>query len=113
MDRAQSVKRMIASGALLEGVLQSLYAGIGQDPAKKQKLDRNPTFISQMVDGLLDRLVPFFEGMSDEAIAQATAFQESIAGQTYALHLQALVQGLPAVATAWMEDVVKRLDALP
>lgn len=111
-ERAQRIKRMIASGAMIEGVLSSLMAGFSQDPDVQRKVQAHPEFLAQAVERLLDRFVPYFEPMSDQAIQEATIFQESAAGKAYAEQLKGVVQAMPAIAEAWMAEVQSMLQAL-
>lgn len=111
-ERAQRIKRMIASGAMLEGVLMSLNACISQDPEGARKIAAHPEFLAQVIDRLLDRFVPYFEAMDDQAIQDATTFQESAAGKAYAEQLKGLVQAMPSIAEAWMGEVQTMLKEL-
>jgi hypothetical protein len=112
-DRKNRIKRMIASAAMMEGVVLSLEASLSQDPAIAQKVKANPEFFGRAVDLLLDRLAPYFDSMDDSSIAQATAYQESRAGQESARCMMGLQQQMGSVAAEWMLQVQELIAKLP
>lgn len=112
-DRKNRIKRMIASAAMMEGIMQSLNQGLASDEAAALKIRANPGFLAGAVDRLLDRMAPCFESMSDEEIAQATAFQESPAGHAMGRCMNIIAQALPTAAAEWMLETQGELARLP
>ena len=107
------IKRMLAAGSMLEDVTLSLRSFLASQPDFQAKLSRHPNFTTEILDQLLERLVPFFDEMTDQEIDEVTVWNASPAGLIYQRLMKVVVQNLPSVAGEWWKSAIDAFTKLP